>query len=425
VDLHPRLLQLLSALGLSEDAPPPAGAVWRQLLERMSGIQEDADRARAGDGVISLDPEGRVRSVSSEATRLLGYAEAELLGEDFFAKLEARAPGIRLDATPEARLAGHRSVREARAYFWRRDGSLLTASYTLAPVRRSNGLGGAPGGTFSGALLCFRDAEAAARAEASLARWNEELDARSEAVTREREREILELGAAHARLELELGERARAEQALRSEKLLTIGRLAAGAAHEINNPLTYVLANLSLLSERLPALSGEAGAIQEATRMIDEALEGAGRVRAIVQALSTFARAGDERVGASGIDANRPIEAAAKMAAAEIAQRARLRLELVPELSRVRAHESRLAQGLFQLLCSAAREIPEGDVTGHEVRLATRREEAGAVVIELSTTGARISDESLGVTRGIVEAAGGRLERDGPKSVRVVLPAGE
>src|SRR5258706_7308950 len=67
------------------------------------------------------------------------------------------------------------------------------------------------------------------------------------------------------------------------ERMASLGTLAAGIAHEINNPLTYVIANLQLLEEEIPP-----------SVRLHDALEGAERIRGIVSHVKTFSRAGDE-----------------------------------------------------------------------------------------------------------------------------------
>ena len=91
----------------------------------------------------------------------------------------------------------------------------------------------------------------------------------------------------------------RTEALLRqSQKLETVGSLVAGVAHEINNPLAFVQANLgqleriaALVVKRLPDLDGEeAEDLIEMPQLVAECHEGIGRIRRIVDAMQRFSR---------------------------------------------------------------------------------------------------------------------------------------
>src|SRR6188768_1971809 len=85
-------------------------------------------------------------------------------------------------------------------------------------------------------------------------------------------------------LRRDVTERSRTERALRvSERMASVGTLAAGVAHEINNPLTYMLLNLNYLRDRI--VEERLGSSAKGDRVelaVERALEGAERVSAIV-----------------------------------------------------------------------------------------------------------------------------------------------
>ncbi len=187
-----------------------------------------------------------------------------------------------------------------------------------------------------------------------------------------------------------------------SERMASVGLMAAGVAHEINNPLTYILYNLeSLLSdmkEHRSSLSkygsvpvGSVLAADEALERIGEALDGANRVRAIVKDLKTFSRAKEDRI--VPIELNEVIESAANVALNEIKYRARLVKDLgaVPP---VMANEGRLSQVFLNLLMNASQAIDEGDAQNNQIRVRTWTE-GNEVLAEVSDSGKGIPPEDL------------------------------
>jgi len=232
-----------------------------------------------------------------------------------------------------------------------------------------------------------------------------------------------------------------------SARLASIGRLAAGVAHEINNPLAYVIANVDWARERSAELAGDGAAgpdaLDELRRVLDDAQEGASRVREIVRDLRLFARPDD--VAGKG-DLRAAARSALAMAQNEIRHRARLesRLDEVPP---VRGAEGRLGQVLLNLLVNAAQALPDASPQRHVVRLEVRRGGPGEVVAEVSDTGVGMTPEvrarvfepffttkpvgagtglGLFVCHGIVQALGGRIEVESEpgkgSTFRVVVP---
>jgi PAS domain S-box-containing protein len=187
----------------------------------------------------------------------------------------------------------------------------------------------------------------------------------------------------------DVSDRRRAEE---SSRLAALGTLAAGVAHEINNPLAYVIANLAHARDRAGALAGtEAGEglRAEVVEPLADAEEGARRVHEIVRQLRAFARA-EEAEGP--VDPARALRAALAMAQNEIRQRARVVADVGPAPP-VIGNENRLTQVFLNLLVNAAQAIPEGDVARNEVRAALRVE-GDQIVAEVSDTGAGMTPET-------------------------------
>jgi two-component system, cell cycle sensor histidine kinase and response regulator CckA len=197
-----------------------------------------------------------------------------------------------------------------------------------------------------------------------------------------------------------------------TERLLAVGTLAAGVAHEINNPLSAALSNLEWVAEQLARMTTEPSAVlalepgqpgakpgqpdvapQRLIKPIDDARDACGRVRAIVQDLKLLSRAQDESVGP--VELTTVLDAAVRMVWNEMRHRARLVREY-GDLPLVSGNEARLAQVFLNLLINATQAIPEGNASEHEVRLTARALPPGQVLIEVRDTGCGIPDSVLG-----------------------------
>jgi PAS domain S-box-containing protein len=179
-----------------------------------------------------------------------------------------------------------------------------------------------------------------------------------------------------------------------TDRMVSAGTLAAGVAHEVNNPLAYVIANLRGISRALarlrPTLPVEVAT--DLDSMLADAREGAERVSEIVSDLSAFARPDDGAL--RPVDVHAVLERTLKIAANQIKHRARLFRDYKPT-PLVLAGEGRLAQVVLNLLVNAAQAIPEGHADAHEIRVATR-ELNGRVLISIHDTGAGIPEDIRG-----------------------------
>jgi signal transduction histidine kinase len=275
-----------------------------------------------------------------------------------------------------------------------------------------------------------RVGHAFAEREAHEARLRAEVAARTEELARRGE----ELRATVARLEA-----ARTHLGV-TDRLAAVGRLAAGLAHEINNPLAFVEANLRFAAEELPALAAWSRhppadprdaerLVAELAEAVAESRQGAERVRHIVRGLKTFARTDEDL--REPVDVRAALEAAVDMSAHELKQRARLVRELSPA-PRVEGNAVRLSQVFLNLLVNAVQAIPEGAPDGR-VRVVLRSDERGWAVAEVHDNGRGIPAEllprifdpffttkpvgegtglGLSISQGIVLGLGGELAVD-------------
>ena len=230
-----------------------------------------------------------------------------------------------------------------------------------------------------------------------------------------------------------------------ADRMRSVGMLAAGVAHEINNPLSYVLANLDLVVAELPHFARGSGrrSLEELQKLLEDVHEGATRVRDVVRDLRMLSRADTEPTAAA--DVRKVLESCFKMAESEIRFRAELVAELAPA-PLVRATPSRLAQVFLNLLINAAHAIPPGRASEHRITVRLRNE-ADRVVVEIADTGvgiaavdrARIFEPffttkpigvgtglGLAICHGIVTSVGGAIDVESEvgqgTTFRVTLP---
>jgi signal transduction histidine kinase len=187
------------------------------------------------------------------------------------------------------------------------------------------------------------------------------------------------------------------EQLLISDRMASVGTLAAGVAHEINNPLAAVIANLELMTKDLARLAEELDVGDRLLEILDElrdARESADRLRHIVRDLKIFSRStGEERRGP--VSVKRVLESSLRMAWNEIRHRARL-VKDYADVPNVDGNEARLGQVFLNLIVNAAQAIPEGNAEQNLIRVSTEIDRAsGRVAVEVRDSGSGIPAENL------------------------------
>jgi two-component system, NtrC family, sensor kinase len=223
-----------------------------------------------------------------------------------------------------------------------------------------------------------------------------------------------------------------------SDRLISLGTLAAGIVHELNNPLAYVMTNLEYLAREMARATAEAQAsgasatladeLQRLRDVLDETRDGAERMRLLVRDVRTFARTDES--ARQPVDVRAALEATLKMASLHIRQRAQL-VRDYEDVPLVRGSEARLGQLLLNLLVNAAQAIPPGAPAKHTVRVRLARTASGGVAIEVQDSGSGIAPEhlaqlfkpffttkpagqgtglGLSICRSIVEELGGRIQ---------------
>jgi PAS domain S-box-containing protein len=222
-------------------------------------------------------------------------------------------------------------------------------------------------------------------------------------------------------------ERRMREQLLQAERLASVGTLAAGVAHEINNPLTFVMLNL----ERLVGANVD----DATTKLAAAALDGARRIREIMRDLKTFSRADAERK--DRVDMRQMLATVVAMTASETRHSARVEFAATDEAQAL-GDENRLTQVFLNLVVNAAQAIEAGHAREHLIRLEAQRV-GDEVVVTVRDTGRGVpadvlsrlfepffttkapgvgSGLGLSICKNIVEAHGGTI------SVAPALPRG-
>jgi PAS domain S-box-containing protein len=354
---------------------------------RLAAIVEAAE-----DAIVGKELSGIILEWNPGAERIYGCSAAEAVGQT----ITRFVPGDRMvewhEVHRRVRLGEH--VRNLETVRRRNDGRLIDVSLTLSPLRDGSG-------NVVGACTITRD--------------------------------TTETNKLRARLAI-------------SDRMASVGTLAAGVAHEINNPLTAVIANLDYTAQTLAEQGFEATDTgREMLDALKDASDAALRVQSIVRDLKLFSRPGEEKKGA--VDLRRAIDSTLRMVAPEIRHRARL-VKMYGSVPTVDANESQLGQVFLNLLVNAAQAIPEGNVEGNEIRVVTRAEQ-GRVIVEIRDTGCGISPEAsarifdpfyttkqigvgtglgLPICQGIVHAMGGEISVESTpgegSTFRVTLPAG-
>jgi two-component system NtrC family sensor kinase len=210
-----------------------------------------------------------------------------------------------------------------------------------------------------------------------------------------------------------------------TERLSALGTLAAGVAHEINNPLTWVSSSLEFVKQELTALAPGS----EALDALAEAEEGVARIGAIVRDMRVLARGG----GSQPLEPTPllPVLRAAVQATAGVfRERAAVVVHAEHALDAM-AREGGLVQVLVNLLVNAAQTLPHGDAHGNRVDVRLTGPENGWVELEVKDTGAGMDEKTLArafdpffttrdvnagvglglaVSRSLVEGMGGHLD---------------
>lgn len=255
----------------------------------------------------------------------------------------------------------------------------------------------------------------------------------------------------------DITERRRMQEHLRlADRMASVGTLAAAVAHQINNPLAAVLANLKFgaeqtlelrrMVEKLPLQTGAVAPLMDRLsgllQTLEDSRQSGDRIRGIVQDLKTAAEADDATMGL--VDVQRVLESSIKLVWNEVRHRARVTRDF-QEVPLVLANENRLRQAFTNLLLNASQTIREGAASDHEVHLKLWHTEEGQVRVEVRLPSGTCSPEDpqhlfdrfrarerdgerrtgmgLSVCQDIIQTLGGKLEVDTAPDMGTVFSA--
>jgi PAS domain S-box-containing protein len=243
----------------------------------------------------------------------------------------------------------------------------------------------------------------------------------------------------------DISDRKRMQESLvLTNRLASLGTLAAAVAHEVNNPLAYMMINLDQVARRLGAATPPTGSeLSDMAVAMGQARHGAERVRMIVRDLRTFSRGDDARMDL--VDVRSVLSAAITVAQADIRHRAQLRTSF-EDVPLVFANEARLGQVFLNLLVNAAQALDENTDGSGEIHVKVHSN-GTLVFTEIADNGKGITPSvlphvfeafyttkpagvgtglGLSICKNIIEACGGNIsvvsERGRGATFTVVLP---
>jgi PAS domain S-box-containing protein len=306
----------------------------RRIIEKR--LHEEREFARrlvssCPDAIAVMGIEGRFTFLSDRVSELFGYRPEGLLGRRFSEKIHAEDLA-RVESTFEGLIRGRAPLALVEYRFRHRDGSWRTFRTNASPLFDAEG-------RISGVIASSRD----------------------------------------------VTEQLRMEQQLhQSEKLAAVGQMIAGIAHELNNPLTAILAASELLCDHVtePSAARQAELVHQQGR----------RAAHLVRSLLAFS--GEAKLGRTRLDLNQTVRDAVELQQPALRERKiDVEFELDPELPTVLGDPVRLVRVFVNLISNAEQAIGETGKKGG-VRVRSGRAN-GSVWVSIEDDGPGIPPKAL------------------------------
>ncbi|MGI9303966.1 MAG: ATP-binding response regulator [Gammaproteobacteria bacterium] len=349
VDTHLKIRELEQSLAIQNRR---LKAVNQQILDCI------------GAGVYALTDDGTITFANPAVTELTGWPQAEFEGKAIARLgLNHRADGSRY---PPEDNPLYGSLRDGQTHhvegdlFWRKDGESFLAEYTTVPIYEQ--------GALAGAVTILKDITARVQAA-------QDLEAAHEALLKSHD-------------ELKQTQ----QQLVQAAKLESVGQLAAGAAHEVKNPLAIIQMGVDYLARATDMDS-------TAKSVLTDMEDAVSRADTVIKGLLDFARVKSPKMALENL--NRVIEKSIRVVRHELTQRRiKLDMALADDLLPVHLDQDKMQQVLINLTMNAAQAMRgPGELTirtRNEPPLAQPGADDRRVIAEVCDTGPGIPEEALG-----------------------------
>ena len=349
-----------------------------------------------GDGVIATDKQGNVILMNSVAEKLTGHGQKEAFNspiEQIIPLSDERTCQPIVNPVRRVLESGETVYLANHAVLVRDDGGMIPVEDSAAPIRDSKG-------TLTGVVLVFRDVSERRRHDQEIERYQKHL----EEIVQERTKELLNT---NRRLQKEIHEREKSEgerislqdQLARAEKMKSLGLLAGGIAHDLNNTLGPLVGYPELILRKLPADS-------PVRRQVEKIQLAAQNASDVIQDLLTLARRG--RYELAPLNVNDVIHEYLESPGLEKMRAERpeveLNLRIDPELPQIDGSPSQLSKVIMNLIVNAYDAMPQGGrltiETGssffHKLESGHERIKPGDYIwVRIADTGTGIPEENL------------------------------